>query len=223
MKKLLVIALASLATSAVMAQEKPYYFELGVGKSATDVETNTYSGSASGITYSNAKIDLDYKKATTYGFEIGQSNFLGTPLRVGFGMTTMKIKLDSATGSGTVSNGSTTVNFAGTATAAQIRSVGITFDNDVKVYGVNAYYDFDMKSAFKPFVGVGVGMADIQYAKDKELAYGLHIGVNYDIDKDFYVGAKASRHIINGPTDTLGLTYKDINVTYLGVQLGVRF
>lgn len=223
MKKLIVMVLASLATSAVMAQEKPYYFELGVGKSSADVETNTYSGSASGITYSNAKIDLDYKKATTYGFEIGQSNFLGTPLRVGFGLSTMKIKLDKATGTGTVSDGTSTVNFAVSATAADLRGVGLTFDNDVKVYGVNAYYDFDMKSAFKPFVGVGLGMADIQYAKDKELAYSLHIGANYDIDKDFYVGAKVSRHIINGITDTLGLTYKDINVTYVGVQLGVRF
>lgn len=223
MKKLLVIALASLATSAVMAQEKPYYFEFAVGKSSADVESNSYSGSASGITYSNAKIDLDYKKATTYGFEIGQSKFLGTPLRVGFGVSSMKLKLEKATGSGTVSNGSTTVNFSASATASEIRSVGITFDNDVKVYGVNAYYDFDLKSAFKPFVGVGVGLADIEYAKDKEMTYALHLGANYDINKDFYVGAKASRHIISGPTDTLGLTYKDVNVTYVGVQLGVRF
>jgi len=35
---------------------------------------------------------------------------------------------------------------------------------------LNGYYDFNTVKGFRPFLGVGLGQADIQNAKDKELA-----------------------------------------------------
>lgn len=224
MKKLLAVALlTTLPAIGVAADNKNGYFEFGVGKSSFDVSTKTYSGASGGVTYSNFKGTFDYDDPTTYGFEIGSANFLGTPLRVGFGIAAMKAELNKATGTGTVTTGDGTVNLAVTATAADLRGIGVSYDNDVRIYGVNAYYDFPTNTAVKPFVGFGVGLADIENGKDKEFTWALHAGVNYDLTKELYLGAKVSRYTVSGPTDSLGLTYEDIDVTYYGLQLGLRF
>jgi len=226
MKKFL-IAIAATTTLCITAQasanEKNGYIELGIGKSSFEPETKTYSGTVSGYTYTNAKATLKYEDPTYYGFEIGVSKFLGSPLRVGIFYTTMDADFKSATGTGTLSDGTTTVDFSATVSAADARGIGVNFDNTIKLYGVNAYYDFNAGSAFKPFVGVGAGVADIQNVKDKEFAIGLHVGFNYDLTKEFYVGGRISAFRISGPTDLLGLQYEDVTVTNAGLQLGLRF
>jgi len=224
MKKLVIaIAAAALFSTAHAEAEKKAYFEFGVGKSSVDVSTKTYSGTALGVTYTNAKADLDFEDPTTYGFEIGTANFLGTPLRVGFGVATLDLKFERASGSGTIATGAGTVTLSGSATAADFRGIGVSFDNDVKIYMVNAYYDIKTDGAIKPYIGVGFGLTDIENAKDQETTLALHAGLNYDLKNNMYVGGKFSHYKVSGMTDKLGVQYDDTSVNYMGVVLGVRF
>jgi len=72
-------------------------------------------------------------------------------------------------------------------------------------------------------VRFGVGLTDIENAEDRQFTYAFHAGLNYDLTKEFYVGAKYARYMVSGPTDKLRLQYEDISVNYFGVQLGLRF
>jgi opacity protein-like surface antigen len=87
----------------------------------------------------------------------------------------------------------------------------------------NAYYDFKNDSKFTPFVGFGLGVADIKNAKDNEFTYSLNAGAKYNIDKNVYVGAKAAYTNINGPADQLGLKYQNIEIYTANVALGYEF
>jgi opacity protein-like surface antigen len=223
MKNILFLFLVATVSTTSVADEKKGYFEFGIGKSSVDVSTKTYSGSAGGVTYTNAKADFDYKDPTTYGFEIGISNFLSTPLRIGFAVATLDLELEKATGTGTIATGSGTVTLSGSATAADFRGIGVSFDNDVKIYMVNGYYDFASEGKIRPFIGAGVGLADVQNAKDREFTLGLHAGINYDLGNNMYVGGRFSNYQINGITDKLGVQYEDTSVNYYGITIGVRF
>jgi opacity protein-like surface antigen len=224
MKKVLIaLVAAAVLPSAYAETEKKGYLEFGVGKSSVDVSTQTYSGTALGVTLTNAKANYDYKDPTTYGFEVGVANFLGTPLRVGFGVTILDLEFEKASGSGTITTAAGTVTLSGSATAADFRGIGLSFDNDVKVYLVNAYYDIKTEGAIKPYVGFGLGLTDIENAKDKETTLAVHAGLNYELQNNMYVGGKFSHYRISGATDTLGVQYDDTTVNYVGVTLGVRF
>ena len=223
MKNILFLLLLAAAPITFAADAKKGYFEFGVGKSSVDVSTKTYSGSAGGVTYTNAKADFDYKDPMTYGFEIGVANFLGTPLRVGFGVAALELELEKATGTGTIATGSGTVTLSGSATAADFRSIGVSFDNDIRIYMVNGYYDFPTEGKIKPYVGLGFGLTDVQNAKDKEFTLGLHAGINYELADNMYIGGRFSNYQVSGITDKLGVQYEDTTVNYYGVLLGVRF
>lgn len=69
-----------------------------------------------------------------------------------------------------------------------------TFSNALLV---NAYYDFDTHTGFKPYIGAGIGIAELEYKnedwitglvfKDKgtNFAYQFGAGVSYDFNKHF--------------------------------------
>lgn len=224
MKKVCFALPMLVASSLTLADsEKQMYFEFGLGQSSADVSTKTYSGTTGGVTYNNFRADLDYEDATTYGFEIGANNFLGTPLRVGFSLAQMDLNFEKATGSGTIATSQGTVNLSGSATAADVRGIGLSFDNEVKVYTVNAYYDFDSNGNLSPYVGVGFGLTDVENAKDDEFTTALHLGFNYDLGNDMYIGGKYTRLSISGITDKLGVEYSSTDVNYMGLTLGVNF
>jgi opacity protein-like surface antigen len=87
----------------------------------------------------------------------------------------------------------------------------------------NAYYDFKNDSQFTPFVGFGLGVADIKNATDNEFAYTVNAGAKYNIDKNVYIGVKAAYTNINGPSDELGLKYQNLEIFTANVALGFEF
>ena len=135
----------------------------------------------------------------------------------------MKFDLNSAQINGVITNGSTTYTGPVTVTAANLASVGANFDNRVNLYMLNAYYDFKTSTDFTPFVGFGIGLADIKNAKDTEFAYSVNAGAKYNIDKNVYVGAKGAYTRVNGPTDQLGIKFQDIAVYSANVSIGYEF
>jgi opacity protein-like surface antigen len=87
----------------------------------------------------------------------------------------------------------------------------------------NAYYDIKNASAFTPFIGFGVGMADIKNAKDNEFAWSASVGGKYNIDKNMYLGLKGSYTSVSGITDKIGLEYKDMDAYSAHALLGYQF
>jgi opacity protein-like surface antigen len=224
MKKITIMSLLLVTTSFnVYAQTKGYIEGQISYNKVQDVDTKTYSGTSGGLTFTNLKGKLEYDSDIGYGVEAGVSEFLNKNVRVGLSYGQSKMELKKASGSGTVTDGTTTVNFGASVTRADLSSVGLgsVLDNDVKNYSLNAYYDFDKVNNLIPFIGVGLGQADIQNAKDKELSKSLYLGARYFVDKNLYVGGKGTYSIIDGPEDKLGIKYEDIK--YYAVTLGVGY
>ena len=88
---------------------------------------------------------------------------------------------------------------------------------------LNTYYDFKTSTDFTPFVGFGIGLADIENAEDNAFAYSVSAGAKYNIDKNVYVGAKGAYTRIDGPTDQFGIEFKDIAVFSANVSVGYEF
>ena len=225
MKKIITILFAIFFVPSISFAMPKYYIEGQINYNQVDnVDTNTYSGSSGGFTFTNLKGTLDYDSDIGYGFEFGASGlFDNDNLRLGLSYVKNEIELKKATGSGTVSDGSTTVNFAVSADRSDLNSIGLSFDNDVDVYSLNAYYDFNAVNGFRPFLGAGIGQADIQNAKDKELAMSLYAGGRYSINENTYVGVKGTYMRVDGPEDKLGIKYDDITMYGITLSVGYQF
>jgi opacity protein-like surface antigen len=209
---------------AISAQAATAYIEGQVGYAGpNNVDTNTYSGTSGGITATNLKGTLDYKSDYMVGAEFGFKDVLVPNFRVGVSYSTVKFDLNKAVISGSVTNGTNTITGPITASAADFASVGVNLDNRINLYMLNAYYDFKNSTDFTPFVGIGIGFADISHAKDNEFAYSINAGGKYYVDKNFYLGIKAAYTRINGPTDELGVKYDDISATSGHILAGYDF
>lgn len=213
--------ISALASSSAFAADLKGYIEAQVGYTdLSKVNTNTYSGTADGITATNLMGKLNYDSSASFGAEYGLNDVIVDNLRVGVSFSTMKFDLKNAVISGSLTDGVTTYTGPVTLSAADFASVGVSLDNRVYLYMANAYYDFKNKSPFTPFVGFGLGVADIKNADGNEFAYSLNAGAKYNIDKNVYVGAKAAYTNINGPTDQLGIKFKNIDAYSVNVSLG---
>lgn len=211
------------SSNLVFAEIKPYFEGQFNYIDPDDVSTNSMSGTVSGITYTNTRIDFEHDSDTTPGIEFGFYNFNNSNLRLGFSYTKPSIDLDTSTLSGTITDGTTTITGAVGITAADYATVGLDFDNDVKLYMVNGYYDFDSSNNFKPFIGAGFGLADIDNAEDKEFTYAGMLGGRYYINEQTYVGGKFTYASIEGPKDKLGLSYEDIEFYTSTLMIGLEF
>ena len=211
------------STNLVSADIKPYFEGQFIYVDPHDASTTSMSGTVSGITYTNVRIDLEHDSDTTPGIEFGFYNFDNSNLRIGFSYTKPSIDLDTSTLSGTITDGTTTITGAVGITAADYATVGLDFDNDVKLYMVNGYYDFDSSNNFKPFIGAGFGLADIDNAEDKEFTYAGMLGARYYINEQTYVGGKFTYSSIEGPKDKLGLSYEDIDFYTSTLSIGLEF
>ena len=214
---------ATVSTGALAADLKPYIeAQLGYAK-LKDVETESFSGSVGGGTATlSAKGDFDNSFAG--GAELGVGNIGASNFRLGASYTRMDFDMEKVTGSLTTTGVSGVANGTYTADITRyIRDAGISLDNRVNLYMANAYYDFKNESSFTPFLGVGMGMADVQNAKDNEFAYQGVIGGKFDIDKNMYLGLKGLYTKVNGITDELGIKYKDMDAYSGQVLLGVNF
>lgn len=224
MKKLLIAAVVvAISSGAFAADLKPYIEgQLGYAK-LKDVDTESFSGSVGGGTATlSARGDFDNSFAG--GVEIGVRNIGDSNFRLGASYTRMDFDMEKVTGTLTTSGVSGVANGTYSADITRyIRDAGISLDNRVNLYMANAYYDFKNESSFTPFVGVGMGMADVQNAKDNEFAYQGVIGGKFDIDKNMYLGLKGIYTKVNGITDELNIKYKDMDAYSGQVILGVNF
>jgi opacity protein-like surface antigen len=218
----ILLLLALISSSALAAELKPYLEgQLGFA-SLDDVDTKLSGAIGGGIATASAKIEYDH--SVSGGFEIGADNVGIENLRIGVSYNRMKFDMDKVTGTITTTEvaGFDDGTLTGDITST-VRSGGISLDNSVNLYMANAYYDIKNASAFTPFVGLGVGMANIQNAKDNEFAWSASVGGKYNIDKNMYLGLKGSYTSVNGITDKIGLEYKDMDAYSAHALLGYQF
>lgn len=215
-----IMAAAVLAASG-SAYANGVYVEAGIGYYDADVSTDTYSGSSGGITWNNLKADIDYDNDVAFGIELGMSIADNVRLAVSYAQTSFDF--DGATVSGTATDGTTTISGSAPVTRSDLDSLGLSWDNDVDILMLNAYYDFNSTNGLTPFVGVGIGQADIQNAQDDETTISISAGAKYEISPNTYVGGKIAYYRIDGPTDSLGITYEDVDVTSAQLMIGYKF
>ena len=166
MRKILLL-LALISSSALAADLKPYIEGQLGWSNLNDVDTKAYSGSIDDVTVTQATAKIKYDNSVSGGFEIGANHVGIENLRIGVSFNRMKFDMEKVTGSLALSTSSASLETTGDITEA-VRSLGVDLDNSVKLYMANAYYDIKNASAFTPFIGFGVGMADIKNAKDNE-------------------------------------------------------
>jgi opacity protein-like surface antigen len=224
MKKITTIVLLLVTTSFNSYAQVKGYIEGQVNYTQVqDIDLKNFTGTISnGRTFENLKGKLGYDSDIGYGVEFGVSEFLNKNFRLGLSYGVNKIELKKATGiSG--SSGDPLELLPPTATPQDVRSLGLNFDSNVKIYSLNAYYDFNNINGFIPFVGAGLGQTDILNAKDKELSKSLYLGAKYFMDKNIYVGGKGTYTMIDGPEDKNGMKYDDITLYAVTLSVGYQF
>jgi opacity protein-like surface antigen len=196
-----------------------------------DVDTKTYGGTLTSGGYDisgSGHIRVGYDNPLGGGLELGVKNIGIENLRIGASFQRAKFDMKSVHVQGTLNydngagdNGSLSVNENVTSFVRD--TLGVDLNNTMNLYMANAYYDIKNASAFTPFIGFGVGMADIKNAKDNEFAWSASVGGKYNIDKNMYLGLKGSYTSVNGITDKIGLEYKDMDAYSAHALLGYQF
>lgn len=196
------------------------YVEGNINYTEVDnVDTTTYSFSAAGNNYVGKLIN-NYDSDYGYGFEIGITDLsINDNLRLGLSYQKNEIELDRMTVTGTENGVAGQFDL----TSADLSAAGLDFDNEVKSYSINAYYDFQNTNGLIPFVGIGLGQVDIENAKDDEMSKSIYLGGKYFTSDQMYFGIKGSYTEIDGPEDKLGLTYEDITVKSVSFNIGYQF
>jgi opacity protein-like surface antigen len=223
MKKITTIVLLLLVTTSFnsYAQVKGYIEGQVNYTQVQDIDLKNFTGTISnGRTFENLKGKLGYDSDIGYGVEFGVSEFLNKNFRLGLSYGVNKIELKKATGVSGLSNGDP---LPSSATPQDVRDLGLNFDSNVKIYSLNAYYDFNNINGFIPFIGAGLGQTDILNAKDKELSKSLYLGAKYFMDKNIYVGGKGTYTMIDGPEDKNGMKYDDITLYAFTLSVGYQF
>jgi opacity protein-like surface antigen len=222
MKKITTIVLLLVTTSFNSYAQVKGYIEGQVNYTQVqDIDLKNFTGTISnGRTFENLKGKLGYDSDIGYGVEFGVSEFLNKNFRLGLSYGVNKIELKKATGVSGLSNGDP---LPSSATPQDVRGLGLNFDSNVKIYSLNAYYDFNNINGFIPFIGAGLGQTDILNAKDKELSKSLYLGAKYFMDKNIYVGGKGTYTMVDGPEDKNGMKYDDITLYAFTLSVGYQF
>lgn len=223
MKKIFIAAalVGAFSNVSLAADMKPYIEGQLGWSSADDVDTKTYSGTVSGVAY-NGRVQVQTDSSLSGGVELGLNNVGIDNLRFGASYNRAQYDMSKVLAIGSLAyHGST---YAGSVdVTSALKADGISFDNSVNLYMLNAYYDFKTSSPFTPFVGASIGLADVEHAKDNEFAYGVSAGAKYNFDKNLYLGLKGSFTRVNGATDKLGMEYEDIDLWSAHALLGYEF
>ena len=220
MKKLVILLFTFSLLGLQTVNSEEFYIEGQVNyNQVDDVDTTSYSDTINGQVIVG-KLTNEYDSDIGLGFEVGAKNVSNSNLRIGLSYSETKIELTKLTVSGTVDGVAGSASY----TPAQVSAaVGASFDNDIKSYSLNAYYDLETNGTFTPYVGVGLGQVDIENANDKELSKSLYLGGRHSVNDQMYVGLKGAYTMIDGPSDKLGLTYKDITQKSLSLIVGYNF
>ena len=223
MKKLVILLFTFSVLGFQSVKSEEFYIEGQVNyHQVDDVDTSSYSDTINSQVIVG-KLTNEYDSDIGLGFEVGAKNVSNSNLRIGLSYSESKIELEKTTLSGSVTDGTTTLTGPASFSREDVASVGLTFDNDVKSYSLNAYYDLETNGTFTPYVGVGLGQVDIQNANDKELSKSLYLGGRHSVNDQMYVGLKGAYTMIDGPTDKLGVSYKDITQKSLSLIVGYNF
>jgi opacity protein-like surface antigen len=215
--------IAVVFTFASTATAQQFYAEGQIARTQVqDVDSNT--SAASGLWSASVSGSLEYDPSIEYGIELGIRAIAGTRFRVGLSYSQFEAEFKEGTASAALSyNGSAVLSAAGSFTRADLQNVGVTADNKVKVYSLNGYYDFEAGKGVTPYLGLGVGLSDIENANDKEFTLAGYAGVNYDLTEKLYLGIRGALRRVSGPTDSFDIKYDDITAWSVGAVLGVKF
>ena len=210
--KYLLFLFIFLATPLAFAQDlkKDNYVEIGFGfVIPSDVSTEPYSGtSPSGdITYNNLRANIEYDNPIGWSFEYGRYIDKDLSLRAGLNYSLSKAKLKRIYGTGSYTYNGTTYNVSNSLNRSEVNN-STSFDNNFKILSANLYKDFNqLDSNFIPYIGLGVGLADIEDTKDKEMVSKRE---SYFRSADETFGGKFIYNTVSGPTNNDGLKYEDI-------------
>lgn len=211
------------AFAPAMAEGSRPYIEGQISLMQVDDVDGTTSVAVGGF---NAVVNAtaEYDSDIAFGAEIGVRKIADTGFGVGVSFTSFQADLEQVDLDAALSfNGVVIGTASGTFTADQLATAGFTLDNEVNTYSINTYYDFDGGKKFTPYVGFGIGLADIENANDKELMLSGIVGINYVLTENLYAGGRAAYHRISGPNDSLGFSFDDITVSSVGVVMGYNF
>jgi opacity protein-like surface antigen len=230
MKKLLITAVVAAISSGALAADLKPYIEGQLGyANLNDVDTKTLNVSGTNFTAA-AKLNMKYDSDATYGGEIGLSGIVIPNFRIGASYSRSEFDFKNATlaasGTATINGTSYSASGVGTVNRADLGSLAGQFDAKINLYMLNAYYDFKNSSQFTPFVGVGIGLADIKNTKDNELAYSASAGGKYNFNDNLYLGLKGSYVRVNSPTinvDSVDIALKDVDMWKAEALLGYQF
>lgn len=217
MKKLLILLLFALPLHAYAIDK--FYIEGQITRfNPSNIDSETFSGTVDGQSYTGA-FKNKYDNETAGGLELGIK--FNSNHRIAFSYIKPEFKLKTTEISATFGS----LSGSKTYTRAELGTVvdEDTFDNDVKLYMLNYYYDFNFNESFVPFLGVGAGYTDFSNGESKEFSRSLYGGAKYYFNEIIYVGAKLSYTTINGPEDKNGIKYESVDTTAGSVLLGFEF
>ena len=215
MRKLLLATLLAAIPSIASAQIGYLEGSMGIAM-IPDVETEDHQFDTI-YGFFEGRGELNYETEFSGGLEAGLStgNF-----RFGAFWEMMSAQLDTGRVVGTLDG--LPINIEGTDDEI-VNYLGLSFDENVHVFGVNGYYNFGMPGAnWQPFVGMGIGGATFQDA-DTELAVNASLGARFALGTNAYVGGRYRFTWINGPEDDLAISYKSIQVHTVSLILGFYF
>ena len=222
-----------LAAGCASAEERitlpKLYLEGQVGAVALgDLDSKPLTGTGlmngSSVTYNNFKLSQTADPTTAYGGEIGIRNLFNTRFRLGLAWVgfQQKIKDINGTGGFTTTGGTYTLGAGSTPPNSALSAAGVHFDNRLNIYTANAYYDFRQVMWHRPFIGFGVGTADIEHSTKKSLTMTGSVGTQVNITRNIYAGVKLTGYWIKGPKDGL-IDYKPITAGTALFTTGVHF
>jgi opacity protein-like surface antigen len=173
---------------------------------------------------------FNFNAATDTGFVVGVA--IGYDLSEAM-MKGLRVELEGTyrhnNGNGPISAGSTTFSSGGTSTVA--------LGTDVVTWALmaNVWYDFDIGSKLKPYVGGGIGWARnklvpeltvISTVENEDLAWQLGAGFNYQISPSAAIGL-GYRYMDSGEqgsfTSFFGNTVNVGDVSHQDVMLNFNF
>lgn len=161
---------------------------------------------------------LKYDYDPAYGLELGLANFeQHEVLRLGFAWQKLTPELQEAT---VIDNALLEYS---TFTRDELKADGYDFDADIELYSANLYYDIPLGWSFKPYVGIGTSLIDMELSKHKESGLVYSAGGLYEISEHVQVGIKYQHLDFDDFEDQEGDIYEGLAAGMWLVTLGVSF
>jgi opacity protein-like surface antigen len=147
----------------IPSENKPY-LEASYGfASLSSVETNSYSSNFAVLSVDNVSGKFSFGNNSIFGIEGGLKNISGSKFRIGINYQYSEQNLNSFQATGTLNFNGNNYQLSDYTNAYKLQDLGINIFAANNLFFVNGYYDFENKSAFIPYIGIGVGLANISF------------------------------------------------------------